>query len=98
MSLVDMSRVKDHLKITHGEEDIELEAKVASAEAIVLDYVTDVGSPAWDEESVPAGVKAAILEVTANLWRHRGDDGTEDGPLTTRAMLMLRPHRDPPLA
>ncbi len=98
MSLVDLGRVKQHLRITHDDEDEEIQSKVTEAEAIVLRYVTDVGSPAWDDSSVPDVVKAAILEVTTNLWRNRGDDGDAIGPITPRVELMLATYRDPPFA
>ena len=96
--LVDLDRLKRHLRVSHDDEDEEIQDKLTEAEALVLRYVTDVGSPAWDEDSIPDAVKAAILEVATNLWRNRGDDGTPVGPITPRVEIMLATYRDPPFA
>ena len=98
MAILDLQKFKDQVRVVHSEEDATLERMLEDAELIVLNYVTDVGSPAWDVDTLPTQVRAAILEVATNLWRHRGDDGEKPGPLTQRAKDMLRPYRDLPIA
>lgn len=93
-----LDEAKAYMRVTHDDEDDTIESMTTMAEDIVVQYVDDPGSPAWDSDSVPGPVKAAILEVTTNLYRNRGDDGKADGPLTQRAMWTLRTYRDPPLA
>lgn len=96
--LLTVDRLKAALRISHDEEDEELNSKLTEAEALVMRYVTDPGSPAWDEDTIPDPVKAAILEVAANLWRHRGDEGQAIGPITPRVVMMLDTYRNPPFA
>jgi hypothetical protein len=99
---LDQAKIQLRLPIASTEYDDDLSLKVESATAIVVDYLNRseddwiVGSPAASpaDYELPI-VQAAILEVLANLWRHRGDEGTQDGPLTARVVNMLRGLRIP---
>jgi hypothetical protein len=71
--LVTLTQAKGHLRIRHTEEDEEIQDKLDQAEDIVLDYL-HMESSEWDTENVPGRVQAAVLEVLADLWEHRGDD------------------------
>lgn len=101
---LDQAKLQCRLPIESTEYDEDLSLKVESATALVLDYLNRseddwlIGSPAASpaDTELPL-VQAAILEVLANLWRHRGDEGTEDGPLTARVTNMLRGLRLPAL-
>lgn len=71
-SLVSLDQAKRQLRITHEHEDEDIQDKLWEAEDIVLRYLNG-GDAAWDEESLPGAVKAAILRQTMHLFRHRGD-------------------------
>lgn len=105
-ALITLDQAKLQCRIPPDDDtfDDELDMKRTQASAIVTDYLSeylaDLGSPAWDEDTDPttepqfALVQAAILEVVTNLWRHRGDE-SPDGPLTTRVVNMLRSVKTP---
>lgn len=92
MALASLSELKDHLKITHRDEDRDLGLKIDQATALVLLYLkrTDLGSPIDEDvrEIVPseltaieqAVIQGAILKVAANLYRFRGDDPAGENP------------------
>lgn len=114
MALVDLDQLKAHLKISGTAEDDDLEIKLAQAEAVVLSYVNQRVSDAddwsetvaaWDEETVPAVVQAAILMQAGELYRYRGDDEAADthqkrehGMLSSYVMALLYRLRDPALS
>ena len=78
----------------------------------MLDYVADAKSDAyvtemeaWDDESAPRAVRAAILRTFGDLHRFRGndDDPSEarvagEFALSPRARQLLRLYRDPAIA
>jgi len=106
MPLITLDQAKTQLRlpIDSIEYDDDLTVKIEHATAIVVDYLdrneddwaagSPQGSPADQEFPI---VQAAILEVLTNLWRHRGDEGTQDGPLTARVTNMLRGLKVPAL-
>jgi hypothetical protein len=126
MALITLAQAQRHLRlevtIDHGspagspppdDSEMDLELKMAQAEAIVLDYLarpTEMAS--WSSDpvplspytTVPAVVQAAILIVLGDLWRFRGDDPEgvmpkrEHGFLTPQVTSLLQRYRDPALA
>lgn len=63
--------------------DVLLESYLRQAEEMVVNFITRADDEdqaatiaAWDEETVPASVQAAVLRQAAELWRFRGDDET----------------------
>ena len=58
------------------EVETDLTAKLQQASDAIVDYLGPQVQPVWDETSAPAIVQAAILLYLANLWEHRGDDGS----------------------
>lgn len=94
MPILTLEQVKDHLKITHADEDRDLELKLRHATALVINYLkrTDLGSPLDTDVSliVPselttielAIVQGAILKVVANFDRFRGDEAEGENPST----------------
>ena len=101
MAIVTLDEAKRHLRLppTTGspagsplaDDELDLQAKIDAAEALVLDYVaqrrTDVASPlwvdqvlAWDATTVPPVVKAAVLIQVGELYRFRGDDVAAETP------------------
>lgn len=96
MALVSLPDAKTHLRITVDEFDAEVGDTLERANAVVLTYIQDQADAGWSATTDPASdqkyavVKAAILEVLANLWRHRGDaDEPVPGPYTDRVKDML---------
>ena len=73
--LVSLSMAKEHLRITHNEENGPIQDKLDAAEDIVMDYIgLASASPTWDDTNVPPRIQAAVLLVLGDLWEHRGDD------------------------
>ena len=114
MALVTLDELKAHLKISGTDDDDDLEAKLAEAEAIVLGYVNQRVSDgddwsdtvnAWTSETAPREVRAAIKMQAGELYRYRGDDEAADthqkrehGMLSTYVMALLYRYRDPALS
>jgi len=86
--LVSLDQAKAHLRMRGVDEQDELiELQIKHATAIVVTYIAREADDdwtaeieAWNDESVPPQVQAAILVQLAELFRYRGD---EDAP--TRA-------------
>lgn len=112
VEIVTLAQAKAHLRITSAAEDADLALKLEDAHALVLDYVADskdadyvTAMEAWDDETAPKAIRAAILRTFGDLTRFRGndDDPSEtrvDGTsaLSPRARQLLRLYRDPALA
>jgi uncharacterized phage protein (predicted DNA packaging) len=105
--LVSLDQVKQHLRVTWTSEDDLIALYVKQATAIVLDYLTREDDDwiaeieAWNDDTVPPAVQAAILMQTAELYRFRGDEDApqrEDGYMTPLIKAMLTPYRDPSVA
>jgi hypothetical protein len=103
--LVSLEDAKRHLRITGTDDDDDISEKVRTAQMAVLRYLTTAGDATWDATTVPDDVKGAILLLTANYWRYRGDDiiGAADGSApdaTTWDAVgrLLAFRRDPTLA
>ena len=93
---------KEHLRITHSEEDGPIQDKLDAAEDAVMDYIgLDSASPTWDDSNVPPSLQAAILLVLGDLWEHRGDDDQQqtifnrvaDGEFHPRVTALLHRRR-----
>lgn len=109
MALITLDQAHAHLRLTPGGSpltvvDADLLLKMEQATAIVIVHIkrpehgwTVDTDPAEDAEF--ACVQAAILDVLANLFGHRGDDDAAiDGPLSQRAIRTLSMLRDPAVA
>lgn len=112
--LVTLEQYKRELKrqgIT-AEDDV-LQRKLDEAHALCLDYVGQrIGETSedwaetvagWTEDTAPAQVTAAILEMAVVLDRFRGDDvetpkWMEEGTLPPGVRMKLGRHRDPVIA
>jgi hypothetical protein len=110
VSLITLQQAKWQLRIVTAEGspadpiEAEIAAAMATAEAIILDYLK-TPDPLWvDEDTTPAVVQAAILFQLGELWRFRGDDvqgqlpAREPGDLAPFIVSLLKRYRDPALA
>jgi hypothetical protein len=95
MSLVTITQAKQHMRLgipttpTPDSEDADVLLKMASAEAMVLDYIGEynVSPQRWtDETDCDPIVQAAILMVFAELYAFRGDQA---------GTIIAAPARDP---
>jgi hypothetical protein len=106
---LDLAAVKSHLQIpasdTDPDGDADLTAKLAQAEAIILDYLKLDARP--DPATAPNAngiIDSMVLLQVGELWRFRGDDPTSDSAPTTPGDLhptitnLGRRLRDPALA
>lgn len=86
--LIALAEAKRHLKLSLPgipEEDLDVQAKIEQATAIIIDYIQRPDDAdwsdeidSWDETSVPGPVSAAILIQLTELYRFRGDDVQAD--------------------
>lgn len=81
MVLVTYDMAKAHLKLPDDNEVEDVERKIAQATAMVMIHINRMTNPdGWSENTDPSSdleyalVQAAILELTADLYRYRGDD------------------------
>lgn len=102
--LVSLEDAKRHLRITGTEHDDDISEKVMTAQRAVLAYLTTAGDATWTPATLPDDVKGAILLLTANYFRYRGDD-IDGAPLNTpdhatweAVGRLLSFRRDPTLA
>lgn len=103
--LVTLTTAKRHLRRTDCDTDDDIRMKLAQAQAIVLDYISDETDATWTatidgwtDETVPRSVEAAILLQLGYLFRYRGDEPdeqkTENGDLppgVKACLYRLRP-------
>lgn len=96
MELFDLDQAKLHLKVKHDEADDDIEMKLSMAHGIIEDYIQRndpdwaAEVEAWDDETAPAQVKAAVLFQLEELWRFRG--GHPEGQIPKREHGFLHPH------
>ena len=82
---VSLDVAKDQLRVVTDDEDDIIRLYLETAQSIVVDRLmratTDTDTLAmiegWDDETVPGGVKAAVLTQLSELYRFRGDDEVE---------------------
>lgn len=102
-ALIHLDQLKRYARVEHDFENDTLIEITKRATEIVIDYLeaserVSTSPVEWDIESVPEVVRTGILEVGTNLYKHRGDDGKEDGPITIRVRNILARYRRPALA
>jgi Phage gp6-like head-tail connector protein len=107
---VSLAIAKQHINVTGTFDDAILEVYLDAAHRIVLDRLERATTDsdllalmaAWDADSVPGPVKAAVLVQCAELYRFRGDDqeaiASESGRLSTQVERFLGPWLERPVA
>lgn len=107
MPLVDLQTAKEHLRVDHAADDVDILLKLEMASSIVVNYLKlPVGTWELDPESssgagdsnvddAPWPVQAAVLLVLGSLYKDR--EGQVD-PLSEAAKSLLHRYRDPALA
>ncbi|SMQ65886.1 Phage gp6-like head-tail connector protein [Devosia lucknowensis] len=101
MALVDLDLVKKHLRVDWDDEDVEIEAYAAAAEAIVTEYldrtVQATGPLPSDDPNamvVTPPITAAILLVTNDLFDNRTSDVVDgEAMLSPTVRRLLAPYR-----
>jgi len=107
--LVTLEAAIARFKVPEDEDEDNLRAMLIQAQGVVLDYIARPSDEdwtaeiaAWDDETVPEAVAAAILVQFGELYRFRGDDSDatkqEHGFLSPRVHGLLRRYRDPVIA
>ncbi len=93
---ITLDMLKQHLRVTIADEDDLIALYLETAQHLVIDRLeratTDTqllaDFEAWDEDTTPAGIKAAVLTLATELYRYRGDD--EHTPVTADGRLSPR--------
>jgi len=100
MALVSLDRAKDHLRVLHSDDDVQIELYRAAAEAIVVEYLDRqvVGEgevPIDDGILVSPAIIAAILLVLSDLYEFRESDPKDvgDAVLPRAVRALLAPYR-----
>ena len=113
--LVSLDQLKAHLNLTSSANDDDLQVKLETAQALVIHYINQkvdaaeallwhAEIAAWTDETAPKQVLAAIRQMGAWLYRHRGDEHPSDSPklapgdLPDEVKMYLWRLRDPALA
>ena len=116
--LVTLDQVIAHLKLStdfaETDQGDDLQAKLEAAHVICLEYVKQrridddatwaTAVDEWTDETAPKPVLAAILMMTADLFRNRGDEEPDsmpkqdDGRLPFKVRMLLDRYRDPTVA
>lgn len=107
VDLVTLPELKRHVRVTTDEQDDLLALYLDQAQAIILKYIErddedwTAEIDAWDDETVPGPVKAAIMLQAAELYRMRGDTDPprrDHGYPHPQIVAMLHQYRDPTVA
>src|SRR5262245_53229207 len=116
--LVTLDQVIAHLKLpsdyAETDQGDDLQAKLDAAHVLCLDYVKQRRSDedgawaeevdGWTDETAPKWVIAAILMMTGDLFRNRGDEEPDsmpkqdDGRFPFKVRMLLDRYRDPTIA
>lgn len=89
--MLTLAETKLHLRVDHDDEDVLIEALMATATAACADYLN---MPAADlVVAVPAPVKSAALLLVGNLYEHR--ESMADRPYSKNPTFeaLLNPYR-----
>lgn len=117
-TIVTLDQVQAHLRLANIDDEDDLQQKVNAATQLVCEHISDrqPADPAWvaeieawnvDEGSpsnpAPPLVVLAVLELTADLYRFRGDDAGDDrtrqyGYLPMPVANLLVRYRSPSLS
>lgn len=108
VELVTLDQAKMHAGITDNDREEDLTLKLEEAHGLVLDYISRPDADwtaemnAWDADTAPRAVRAAVMRQFADLVRFRGDDEDDAKAngydLSPRVAQLLRRYRDPALA
>lgn len=110
--LITLEQAKKQLRlpVDQSNEDDVINAKIGSAQRLVIDYISDDTDEdltaviaAWTDETVPEDVEAAILLMLTFLYHFRGDDPDgwsriEHGNLPPDVKMCLYRRRTPVIA
>lgn len=105
-ALITMDEAKARLRITHNDEDDDIESMMVDATEIVLNRLGSFADDTWDIDTVPGPIRAAILNQLRVMFEYdRKDDGSRylddyqyKGYLHPSVEKYLYRYRDPPLA
>jgi hypothetical protein len=103
MALISLQHAKDHLSESTDDRDSDIQNKLEQAQAIVLARCNSTAhwraiTPTWTSNTVPGGVKAAILLVLTHLVENKGDNMETDSHLWEAVENLIRLHKDPVIA
>ena len=113
--LVSLDQLKAHINVSSSANDDDLQVKLETAQELVIDYINqrlsaaealvwEAEIAAWTDETAPKRVRAAILQMGAWLYQHRGDEHPSDSPklepgdLPPEVKMYLWRLRDPAIA
>jgi uncharacterized phage protein (predicted DNA packaging) len=89
--MLTLAETKLHLRVDHDDEDVLIEALMATATAACADYLN---MPAADlVVAVPAPIKSAALLLVGNLYEHRESMGDRPYSKNPTFEALLNPYR-----
>lgn len=112
MMLITLEQAKRQLRVTHDDEDYEIEETVEEASAAIVRYLKPSGADAFldtsgelIEEAIPVEVKRACKITVTDWWKNREGQKENAVPeqfgygyaLPQAAIALLYPMRDPTL-
>jgi hypothetical protein len=111
MMYVDLSQAKDHLRVDHDSEDMDIQLKILQASSLIKSYLKSASpyeplmdgedNPTLDSSGEPVAryeVQAATLVMVQYLYDRDLAGTMTPGYLPDAVVSMLYPLRDPALA
>lgn len=95
--LISLAVAKQQLKITDDDHDAEVTRKSHEATDTILDYLKHGADPAWDADSVPLPVAAAIQMLLSHIY-DEPPDAEADAKVWAAIDRLLARFRDPAIA
>jgi len=74
-AVITLAEAKRQLKIRDTDHDLEVQAALTDADAVIRAYLNDMNDEAWTDTTAPAPVKRATLLLTSQLYDNPGDAG-----------------------
>ena len=92
--MIDLSRLKAHLRVTHSSEDDLIQVYLDAATELVSEYLGgDSNTPeSWMTADAP--IDAAVLLLAADLYLNRERQGRDVFNQNPTYALLLAPYRD----
>ena len=88
--MITLEQAKAHLRITHDDDDIAIQAMIDAAEAAALDYLN---LDAFDSNGAPSPVQAAILLQVGDLYENRERQADRQLYASLTYERLLNPYR-----
>jgi len=96
---LDEAKTQLHIPLATTDRDMDVQALVDEASAVIVNYLKSLGDPTWTAVTAPLPVKRSVKLLIANYDENRGDkDMKNDADCWMAIERLLVRFRDPALA